>query len=47
MGAWFKGAAIPDLSKQHVQQFLCFGFFHRFYHEVDRARQQAVECELG
>ena len=46
VGAWFKGASIPDLTKQHVQQFLCFGFFHRFYHEVDQARQQAVECEF-
>lgn len=45
VGAWFKGASVPQLTKQHVRQFLAFGFFHRFFHEVDEARQKAVECE--
>ncbi|CAI7759376.1 unnamed protein product [Closterium sp. NIES-53] len=42
VGGWFLGTRVKDLTREHVRQFISFGFYHRFYNELTPEYQEAV-----
>ncbi|GJP74884.1 hypothetical protein CLOP_g5412 [Closterium sp. NIES-67] len=42
VGGWFLGTRVKDLTREHVRQFISFGFYHRFYNELSPEYQEAV-----
>ncbi|CAI5475668.1 unnamed protein product [Closterium sp. Yama58-4] len=42
VGGWFLGTRVKELTREHVRQFISFGFYHRFYNELSPEYQEAV-----